>query len=90
MSLPVWPSYSSSLGNIATAIVSLNEVTEIQSERMEGTRDIMANSALHLNIVGRGPTHDPEIFRQIDSLKKEIDKEVEAILKLNKDLRDVR
>lgn len=50
----------------------------------------MANSALHLNIVGRGPTHDPEIFRQIDSLKKEIDKEVEAILKLNKDLRDLR
>ena len=57
---------------------------------MEGRREIVANSALHLNIVGRGLTHDPEILRQIDSLKKEIDKKDEAILKLNKDLRDLR
>ena len=57
---------------------------------MEGRREIVTNSALHLNIVGRGLTHDPQILRQIDSLKKEIDKKVEAILKLNKDLRDLR
>ena len=58
---------------IATIIVGLNEVIEIKSRRMEGRREIVANSALHLNIVRGGPTHDPKILRQIDSLKKEIE-----------------
>lgn len=66
-------------------------MSELQSGRMAGTREVVTKQALQLGISLEGrPNRDPEIFKQIESLKKEIEKKNDALLRLNKDLRDLR
>ena len=66
-------------------------MSELQSGRMEGRSQIVAKQALQfgISLAGR-PNSDPEILKQIDYLKKEIEKKNEALLKLNKDLRHLQ